>query len=49
VSITLVGVVKLVGVCDFGNEGARIFGEGVEEDAVDDDGDRLRESIRQFL
>lgn len=41
VSVTLVGVVQLIGIGDFGDERARIFGQRVEEDAIHDDAHRL--------
>jgi hypothetical protein len=46
VAVALPGVVELVGVGDLGEEGAGVLGEGVEEDAVDDERGRLGESVR---
>lgn len=43
VAVALVGVVELVGIGDFGEEGAGILGQRVEEDAVDDETDGLEE------
>ncbi len=41
VAITLVGVVELVGIRDFGQKGSGILGQRVEEDSVDDEANRL--------
>lgn len=40
-AVAAVGVVELVGVGELGEDGAGVFGEGVEEDAVDGEGEEL--------
>jgi len=44
VSVSLSSVIELVAVGDFGKEGARILGQRVEKDAVDDESKCLRTS-----
>jgi hypothetical protein len=41
-AVALVSVIQLVGVRDLGQERAWVFGQGVEEDSVNDDGSGLR-------
>jgi hypothetical protein len=43
VAITLVGVVELVGIGDFGKNGTGILCQRVEEDSVDDEANCLKE------
>jgi len=40
-AVTLPGVVELVAIGDFGEPGAGILGERVEEEAVNDEGEEL--------
>ncbi len=48
-AITLVGVVELVGIGNLGQKRAGVFGQRMEEDSVDDDGDGLGKRISDKL
>lgn len=41
VAVTLVGMVELISVREFGEQRARVFGEGVEKESVDDESEGL--------
>lgn len=44
VPVPPVGVVELVGVCEFGEEGTRVLGQRVEEEAVDGQAERVEDA-----
>ena len=44
-ALTAIGVIQLVGVCKFSEKRAGIFSEGVEENAVNADGEKLERSV----